>query len=161
MFAVQSIVFCIPQHKFWVSSQVKLTPVIPNGVDSVVIRLHSRRVTYLEFHPTKDNLLISGDKVWIFELRIQGRWMLSSIAFMLPSSQFCDESCDNAFVKKLTLSCFLLWWQKGQIGIWDFEKVFEKTVYDQIHTCLVNSIKLVPNVLLQYKLHACNSAIAI
>ncbi|CAM6030736.1 unnamed protein product [Sphagnum balticum] len=74
---------------------VKLTPVIPNGVDSAVIRLHSRRVTYLEFHPTKDNLLISGDK-------------------------------------------------KGQIGIWDFEKVFEKTVYDQIHTCLVNSIKFHP-----------------
>jgi hypothetical protein len=32
-------------------------------VDSAIIRLHSRRVTHLEFHPTKDNIIISGDKV--------------------------------------------------------------------------------------------------
>ena len=31
-------------------------------VDAAVLRLHSRRVTCLEFHPTKDNLVLSGDK---------------------------------------------------------------------------------------------------
>ncbi|KAG6382828.1 hypothetical protein SASPL_157463 [Salvia splendens] len=36
--------------------------VIPNKVDCAVIRYHSRRVTCLEFHPTKNNILISGDK---------------------------------------------------------------------------------------------------
>eukprot|EP00249_Psilotum_nudum_P011683 c23318_g1_i1 orf=119-1795(+) len=74
---------------------LKLNPVIPNCVDCAIIKLHSRRVTYIEFHPTKDNLLISGDK-------------------------------------------------KGQVGIWDFERVFEKTVYTDIHTCLVNAIRFHP-----------------
>ncbi|KAJ7526860.1 hypothetical protein O6H91_16G025800 [Diphasiastrum complanatum] len=74
---------------------VKPSPVIPNRVDCAIIKLHSRRVTSLEFHPTKDNILISGDK-------------------------------------------------KGQIGIWDFEKVYDKTVHGSIHSCIVNSIKFHP-----------------
>lgn len=85
-------------HERQLRSQLpKMVPplVIPNRVDSAIIKLHSRRVTYLEFHPTKDNILISGDK-------------------------------------------------KGQIGIWDFEKVYEKTVYSTIHTCIVNSIRFHP-----------------
>ncbi|XP_057772470.1 protein DAMAGED DNA-BINDING 2 [Salvia miltiorrhiza] len=36
--------------------------VIPNKVNCAVIRYHSRRVTCLEFHPSKNNVLISGDK---------------------------------------------------------------------------------------------------
>ncbi|KAI5064101.1 hypothetical protein GOP47_0020771 [Adiantum capillus-veneris] len=70
-------------------------PVVPNRVDCAIIKLHSRRVTNLEFHPTKDNILISGDK-------------------------------------------------KGQVGIWDYEKVYEKTVYNSIHTCIVGSIRFHP-----------------
>ena len=31
-------------------------------VDAAVLKLHSRRVTCLEFHPTRDNLVLSGDK---------------------------------------------------------------------------------------------------
>ena len=31
-------------------------------VDAAVLKLHSRRCTCLEFHPTKDNLVLSGDK---------------------------------------------------------------------------------------------------
>ena len=31
-------------------------------VDAAVLKLHSRRVTSLEFHPSKDNLVLSGDK---------------------------------------------------------------------------------------------------
>jgi DNA damage-binding protein 2 len=42
-----------------------LPQAIPNKVDSAIIRLHSRRVTDMEFHPTNDNILISGDKVMI------------------------------------------------------------------------------------------------
>lgn len=36
---------------------------IPDQVHCAVIRYHSRRVTSLEFHPTKNNILLSGDKV--------------------------------------------------------------------------------------------------
>ncbi len=31
-------------------------------VDAAVLKLHSRRCTSLEFHPSKDNLVLSGDK---------------------------------------------------------------------------------------------------
>lgn len=31
-------------------------------VDAAVLRLHSRRCTCLEFHPTQDKLVLSGDK---------------------------------------------------------------------------------------------------
>lgn len=30
-------------------------------VDAAVLRLHSRRCTCLEFHPLKDNLVLSGE----------------------------------------------------------------------------------------------------
>ncbi|KAG6401387.1 hypothetical protein SASPL_138243 [Salvia splendens] len=69
--------------------------VIPNKVDCAVIRYHSRRVTCLEFHPTKNNILISGDK-------------------------------------------------KGQLGVWDYEKVHEKIVYGNIHSCILNNMKYNP-----------------
>lgn len=69
--------------------------VIPDQVNCAVIRYHSRRVTCLEFHPTNDNILLSGDK-------------------------------------------------KGQLGVWDFCKVYEKTVYSDIHGCILNNMKLNP-----------------
>lgn len=43
--------------------QIKPAYVIPDQVCCAVIRYHSRRVTCLEFHPTKNNILLSGDKV--------------------------------------------------------------------------------------------------
>ncbi|OVA02680.1 WD40 repeat [Macleaya cordata] len=70
------------------------TFVIPDQVDCAVIRYHSRRVTCLEFHPTNDNILLSGDK-------------------------------------------------KGQLGVWDFHKVHEKTVYGNIHSCILNNMRRV------------------
>ncbi|WCJ29209.1 damaged DNA binding 2 [Euphorbia peplus] len=79
---------CIPQ--------IKPAYVIPDQVCCAVIRYHSRRVTCLEFHPTKNNILLSGDK-------------------------------------------------KGQVGVWDFDKVHEKTVYGQIHTCIVNNMRFKPS----------------
>lgn len=70
--------------------------VIPNQLHSGLIRFHSRRITSLEFHPTQNNVILSGDK-------------------------------------------------KGQLGIWDYHKLHEKTVYDSIHSCIVNNIKFNPN----------------
>lgn len=74
---------------------IKPAFVIPDEVDCAVIRYHSRRVTCLEFHPTNNNILLSGDK-------------------------------------------------KGQLGVWDFSKVYEKTVYGNIHSCLLNNMKFSP-----------------
>ncbi|KAJ9543797.1 hypothetical protein OSB04_023504 [Centaurea solstitialis] len=74
---------------------IKPAFVIPDEVNCAVIRYHSRRVTCLEFHPTNNNILLSGDK-------------------------------------------------KGQLGVWDFNKVHEKTVYGNIHSCLLNNMKFSP-----------------
>ncbi|EPS62360.1 hypothetical protein M569_12431, partial [Genlisea aurea] len=62
-------------------SAIRPSFVIPNKVHCAVIRYHSRRITCLEFHPTKNNIIISGDKkgqlgVWDFhevhEKRVYG-----------------------------------------------------------------------------------------
>ncbi|KAL1193126.1 Protein DAMAGED DNA-BINDING 2 [Cardamine amara subsp. amara] len=74
---------------------IKPKYVIPDQVHCAVIRYHSRRVTCLEFHPTKNNILLSGDK-------------------------------------------------KGQIGVWDFAKVYEKNVYGNIHSVQVNNMRFSP-----------------
>ncbi|KAL8258775.1 hypothetical protein R6Q59_026728 [Mikania micrantha] len=74
---------------------IKPAFVIPDKVTCAVIRYHSRRVTCLEFHPTNNNILLSGDK-------------------------------------------------KGQLGVWDFGKVYEKTVYVNIHKALLNNMKFSP-----------------
>ncbi|KAG4167899.1 hypothetical protein ERO13_A13G224600v2 [Gossypium hirsutum] len=74
---------------------IKPAYVIPDQVDCAVIRYHSRRVTCLEFHPTNNHILLSGDK-------------------------------------------------KGQLGVWDFAKVHEKTVYGNIHSCILNNMRFSP-----------------
>ena len=71
-------------------------------VTAAVIKLHSRRLTAMEFHPTRP-IIVSGDK-------------------------------------------------RGQIGLWDFDRVFEKTVIESkiegaahgIHSYLVSSIRVRP-----------------
>lgn len=75
--------------------KIKPAYVIPNEVTCGVSKYHSRRVTCLEFHPTSNNILLSGDK-------------------------------------------------KGQLGVWDFHKVDEKTVYGDIHSCILNNMKFNP-----------------
>ncbi|XP_074571002.1 DNA damage-binding protein 2 [Curcuma longa] len=72
--------------------KIKPEFVIPDQVDCVLIRFHSRRITCLEFHPTRNNILLSGDK-------------------------------------------------KGQLGIWNYAKQLERTIYGSIHSCIVNNIK--------------------
>ncbi|CAJ1970632.1 unnamed protein product [Sphenostylis stenocarpa] len=74
---------------------IKPKYVIPDQVNCAVVRYHSRRVTCLEFHPTKNNILLSGDK-------------------------------------------------KGQLGVWDFGKVYEKMVYGNIHSCILNNMRFNP-----------------
>lgn len=74
---------------------IKPAYVIPDQVSCAVIRYHSRRVTCLEFHPTNNNILLSGDK-------------------------------------------------KGQLGVWDFRKVYEKVVYGNVHSCILNNMKFSP-----------------
>jgi sterol desaturase/sphingolipid hydroxylase (fatty acid hydroxylase superfamily) len=33
--------------------------------------------------------------------------------------------------------------KKGQVGVWDFAKVHEKIVYGNVHSCIVNNMRLV------------------
>eukprot|EP00252_Welwitschia_mirabilis_P015135 TRINITY_DN3331_c0_g1_i1.p1 TRINITY_DN3331_c0_g1~~TRINITY_DN3331_c0_g1_i1.p1 ORF type:complete len:442 (+),score=81.33 TRINITY_DN3331_c0_g1_i1:614-1939(+) len=85
-------------HDRQIRSNVKMVKpryVIPNTVDCAIVKLHTRRVTNLEFHPTNNNLLISGDK-------------------------------------------------RGHIAVWDYQKVDEKSVYETVHSCIVNGIKFHP-----------------
>ncbi|GMJ15483.1 damaged DNA binding 2 [Hibiscus trionum] len=76
-------------------TSIKPAYVIPDQVNCAAIRYHSRRVTCLEFHPTNNHILLSGDK-------------------------------------------------KGQLGVWDFAKVHEKTVYGNIHSCILNNMRFSP-----------------
>ncbi|KAK6235035.1 hypothetical protein SCA6_010372 [Theobroma cacao] len=76
-------------------ASIKPAYVIPDQVNCAAIRYHSRRVTSLEFHPTYNHILLSGDK-------------------------------------------------KGQLGVWDFAKVHEKTVYGNIHSCILNNMRFSP-----------------
>ncbi|PKA55101.1 Protein damaged DNA-binding 2 [Apostasia shenzhenica] len=73
-------------------SKIKPKFVVPDKLEHVLVRFHSRRVTSLEFHPTLSSVLLSGDK-------------------------------------------------KGQIGIWNYDKLHERTLYDSIHSCIVNNMK--------------------
>lgn len=72
---------------------VKPKFLIPNQLECGNIKFHQRRVTCLEFHPTKNNVLLSGDK-------------------------------------------------KGLLGIWDYVKLHEKIIYDSVHSCILNSMKV-------------------
>jgi DNA damage-binding protein 2 len=63
-------------------------------VDAAVLKLHARRTTCLEFHPTKDNIVLSGDKhgqiaVWdvdkVFERTVYtnlNKWLTNALKFM-------------------------------------------------------------------------------
>ncbi len=67
-------------------------------VDAAVLKLHARRSTCLEFHPTKDNIVLSGDKhgqiaVWdvdkVFERTVYtnlNKWLTNALKFMPSTS---------------------------------------------------------------------------
>ncbi|KAK9124482.1 hypothetical protein Sjap_014084 [Stephania japonica] len=94
--------------------------VIPDQVDCAVIRYHSRRITCLEFHPTNNNILLSGDKVCVTQF----------FAF--------NVACSYDIAYDLEIGII------GQLGVWDFVKVHEKTVYGNIHSCILNNMRFNP-----------------
>jgi DNA damage-binding protein 2 len=73
-------------------------------VDAAVLKLHARRTTCLEFHPHRDNIVLSGDKsgqiaVWdidkVFERTVYtdiNRWLTNAIRF-LSTSSLNDATC--------------------------------------------------------------------
>lgn len=77
-------------------------------VDTAVLRLHSRRCTCLEFHPTRDNIVLSGDKkgqvaIWdhakVYDRTVYNlnRALTNNLRF-LPGSdgmQCCSASSDG------------------------------------------------------------------
>ena len=67
------------------------------NVDAAIVKLHARRTTCLEFHPTRDDIVVSGDK-------------------------------------------------HGQIALWDYNKVFERTVYTDMNKWCTNAVKFMPAV---------------
>ena len=64
------------------------------AVDAAVLKLHNRRCTCLEFHPYKDNIVVSGDKsgqiaIWdvskVFERTVYtdlNKWLTNNIRFL-------------------------------------------------------------------------------
>lgn len=73
--------------------------VIPNKVNCAVIRYHSRRVTCLEFHPTKNNILISGDKkgqlgVWDYG-KVHERMVYSNVHGCILNNMKFNPSNDG------------------------------------------------------------------
>ena len=54
----------VPCCALLLTSQASLhRPVVPNEIETAVLALHMRRVNVLEFHPVRDDVLLSGDKV--------------------------------------------------------------------------------------------------
>ncbi|MEW5309312.1 MAG: hypothetical protein WDW38_001207 [Sanguina aurantia] len=68
-------------------------------VDAAILKLHTRRCCCLEFHPTHDGIVLSGDK-------------------------------------------------KGHLGIWNFDKVHDRTVYDTVHQALLNTMRFMDSEML-------------
>ena len=134
---------CISWHQIFHTlcfvKQIKPAYVIPDQVFCAVIRYHSRRVTCLEFHPTKNNILLSGDKV---------RLMLCIVvdtSFFYKDALFHYNCPTFSFIYFPFLSFSLLLLallkKKGQVGVWDFDKVHERMVYQNINTCIVNNMR--------------------
>ncbi|XP_072996150.1 DNA damage-binding protein 2 isoform X1 [Typha latifolia] len=62
---------------------IKLASVVPTQLECGNIRFHSRRVTCLEFHPTRNNVVLSGDKkgqvgIWDY-CKLQEKMIYGSI----------------------------------------------------------------------------------
>ncbi|GAB4821800.1 hypothetical protein N2152v2_008846 [Parachlorella kessleri] len=78
--------------------KIRCLPQLPKRqwrIEGAVLKLHSRRVTCLEFHPRNPSLVLSGDK-------------------------------------------------KGQIAVWDFDKVYERTVYPGINRWQTMGLRFLP-----------------
>ncbi|RWW60831.1 hypothetical protein BHE74_00032139 [Ensete ventricosum] len=97
---------------FSAKRQIKPVYVIPDQVDCGLIRFHSRRVTCLEFHPTKSNILLSGDKARIWDARRLGtESCLTSLAH--------GRVVNSAYFSLLTGNKILTTSQDNRIRVWD------------------------------------------
>lgn len=90
-------------------------------VDTAVLRLHSRRCTSLEFHPTRDNIVLSGDKkgqvaIWdhakVYDRTVYNlnKALTNNLCF-LPGSdgmQCCSASSDGTLKVSCTVGAVLL-----------------------------------------------------
>ncbi|KAL3157624.1 hypothetical protein ABBQ32_012072 [Trebouxia sp. C0010 RCD-2024] len=90
------------------SSRIPVQAATQWQVDTAVLRLHSRRCTCLEFHPSRDNIVLSGDKkgqvaVWdhakVYDRTVYNlnRALTNNLRF-LPGSdgmQCCSASSDG------------------------------------------------------------------
>ena len=89
-------------------------------VDTAVLRLHSRRCTCLEFHPTRDTIVLSGDKkgqvaIWdhakVYDRTVYNlnKALTNNLRF-LPGSdgmQCCSASSDGTLKVECTLCAFV------------------------------------------------------
>ncbi|KAJ4834688.1 DNA damage-binding protein 2 [Turnera subulata] len=91
---------------------IKAAYVIPDQVCCAAIRYHSRRVTSLEFHPTKNNILLSGDKkgqvgVWDF-VKVHEKMVYGNIhTCIVNNMRFNPINDDTVFAASSdgTVSC--------------------------------------------------------
>lgn len=79
--------------------------VIPNQLECGNIRFHSRRITCLEFHPTNDNVILSGDKVHM---------LLVPYIYIIYKSK---SSCAHSFTGLLITCCASLF--STERSTWD------------------------------------------
>ncbi|EXC01441.1 Protein DAMAGED DNA-BINDING 2 [Morus notabilis] len=60
-------------------------------------------------------------------------------AYVIP-----DQWCGCFMTIDISLSLIVTRKKKGQVGVWDFGKVYEKIVYGNIHSCIVNNMRFSP-----------------
>jgi DNA damage-binding protein 2 len=88
-------------------------------VDGAVLKLHARRCTCLEFHPTNDRIVLSGDKfgqvaVWdcerVFDRTVWtgiNRWLTNALRFLPGSNDACVSASYDGTVKVGPFDFFL------------------------------------------------------
>lgn len=129
-------------------SQIKPAYVIPDQVSCAVIRYHSRRVTCLEFHPTNNNILLSGDKVsslysfccdlilvYVFKSEC---YMMFSLCcwFILKERTTWSLGFSQSIRKGCLWKCTLMYTQQHEVSFLLFVFMDLSTYsYMCIHTC--------------------------
>jgi hypothetical protein len=95
---------------------------------------NSRRITALEFHPTRDTLLVSGTP---HTHTAAAPLLLFALPFSVAHhpTNSCSDRKHRAGDKG------------GQVAFWDYVDVFQKAVLDTnaVHMWLVSALKFLPN----------------
>ena len=106
-------------------------------VDSAVLKLHSRRCTCLEFHPTKAqsvSLLYSWKQV-------SGEQAPNEACGGMARRSHMGSSMRTSTVSHMQDNIVVSGDKKGQVAVWDHEKVHERTVYATMHRALTNNLR--------------------